>query len=121
MRLPLTDTLEALGGGHPEDLEPLTAGRQVVMEVFWLSAEEERRRGRPLGTFYGLDSIALEQAMRRRPGCRGDLYKLYRFVHEGTGGFAAGMWFGSLRYKYPEEYRMMKAERDGEFYEQQEL
>lgn len=83
--------------------------------------EEEGRRGKPLGTFYGLDSIALEVAMKRRPGCGGDLYKLYRFINEGVGGSAAGMRFGNLKKKYPEEYAMLKAECEGELYEQQEL
>lgn len=82
---------------------------------------EEQRRGRPLGTFYRLDSVALEEALRRRPGCGSDLYKLYRFINEGVGGSAAGMWLGKLKNKYPEEYAMLKAECEGELYEQQNL
>ena len=34
---------------------------------------------------------------------------------------AGGMWFGSLRNKYPGEYGLLKAEREGELYEQQEM
>lgn len=82
---------------------------------------EAQRRGRPLGTFYRLDSVALEEALRRQPGCGCDLYKLYRFMHRGVGGPATGMWSGNLKNKYPEEYAMLKAECEGELYEQQNL
>ena len=77
--------------------------------------EEERRRGRPLGRFHGLDSPALERAMDgRRPGTGGDLYRLYRFVHGGVHSPGAGMWFKSLQRKYAREYAEIKAERMGQ-------
>ena len=45
---------------------------------------------------------------------------LHRFVHRRVGGFAAGMRLGSLRNRYPEEYAVLGAERNGEPYEQPE-
>jgi hypothetical protein len=85
--------------------------------------EEERRRGRPLGPYRGIDSPVFDRLVARAsskpPGYQGEILKLYQFVHRGAGGMAGGMWYGSLRARYPEEYRLLKAEREG--YEQKEL
>jgi hypothetical protein len=85
--------------------------------------EEERRRGRPLGPYRGMDSVVIdrlaERASPKPPGYMSDVLTLHYFVHHGPSSWATGMWFGSLRNKYPEEYRLLKAERDGELYEQQ--
>jgi hypothetical protein len=86
-------------------------------------AEEERRRGRPLGPYRGIDSLVFDRLVARAsskpPGYQGETLKLYQFVHCGAGGMAGGMWYGSLRARYPEEYRLLKAEREG--YEQREI
>jgi hypothetical protein len=85
--------------------------------------EEKRRRGRPLGPYRGIDSVVFDRLVGRAsskpPGYQGEILKLYQFVHRGAGGMAGGMWYGSLRARYPEEYRLLKAEREG--YEQQEM
>jgi hypothetical protein len=85
--------------------------------------EEERRRGRPLGPYRGIVSLVFDRLVARAPskppGYQGEILKLYQFVHRGAGGMAGGMWFGSLRARYPEEYRLLKAERGG--YEQREI
>jgi hypothetical protein len=87
--------------------------------------EEERRRGRPLGPYRGIDSVVIdrlaERASSKPPGYMADMLRLHHFVHCGPSSWATGMRFGSLRNKYPEEYRLLKAERDGELYDQQEL
>jgi hypothetical protein len=44
--------------------------------------------------------------------------RLHHFVHRGPRRWARSMWFASLRNKYREEYRLLKAEWDGELYEQ---
>jgi hypothetical protein len=85
--------------------------------------EEERLRGRPLGPYRGIDSPVFDRLVGRvsskPPGYQGEILKLYQFVHRGAGGMAGGMWFGSLRARYPEEYGLLRAERDG--YEQREI
>jgi hypothetical protein len=87
--------------------------------------EEERRRGRPLGAYRGIDSVVIDrlsgEALNKPPGYMTDIFKLHYFVHHGPSSSATGMWFGSLRNKYPEEYGLLKAEREGELYEQQEM
>lgn len=88
-------------------------------------AKEEQRRGRPLGPYRGIDSVVLDRLTERtssKPPCyMSDMLKLHYFVHHGPSSWATGMWFGSLRNKYSEGYRLLKAERDGELYEQQEM
>ena len=87
--------------------------------------EEERRRGRPLGPYRGIDSVVIDRLAQRAssiaPGYMSDMLRLHYFVHRGPSSWATGMWFGSLRNKHPEEYRLLKAERDGELYEQQDM
>ena len=41
-------------------------------------------------------------------------------MRRGSGGWATGMRFGGQRNRYPEEYALLKAERDGEYHEQPE-
>ncbi len=87
--------------------------------------KEERRRGMPLGPYRGVDSVIIDRlakaAETKPPGYVSDMLKLYYFVHHGPRSWATGMWFGSLRNKHPEEYQLLKAERDGELYDQEEL
>ena len=87
--------------------------------------QEERRRGRPLGPYRGVDSVVIDRLAKtpetKPPGYMAHMLKLHYFVHHGPSSWATGMWFGSLRNKYPQEYQLLKAERDGELYEQQEM
>jgi hypothetical protein len=72
--------------------------------------EEERRRGRPLGPHRGIDPLVFDRLVARAsskpPTCQGEMLKLYQFVRRGAGGMAGGMWYGSLRARYPEEYAL---------------
>ena len=87
--------------------------------------EEEQRRGRPLGPYRGVDSVVIDRLARtassKPPSYMSDMMRLYYFVHHGPSSWATGMWFGSLKNKYSEEYALMKAERDGELYDQEEM
>ena len=65
--------------------------------------------------------LLAKTAETKPPGYMADMLRLYYFVHHGPSSWATGMWFGSLRNKYPREYQLLKAERDGELYEQQEM
>ncbi len=51
-------------------------------------AEEERRRGRPLGPFYGVDSKVLDRRLGNapsdRPGYRRDVYLLHEYIERGV-------------------------------------
>ncbi len=81
--------------------------------------EEERRRGRPLGEFYGLDSKALDRRLAdapkdRAPGYGRDLYLLYRYANEGVRGQGAAMRFASLKARYRKEYAELAAEAQGQ-------
>jgi hypothetical protein len=81
--------------------------------------EEERRRGRPLGEFYGLDSKALDRRLAdapkdRAPGYGRDLYLLYRYANEGVRGQGAAMRFASLKGRYRKEYAELAAEAQGQ-------
>jgi hypothetical protein len=81
--------------------------------------EEERRRGRPLGAFFGLDSSVLDRrladASKDRPlGHHGDPYLLHRYTKEGVRGQGAAMRFASLRRKFPKEYAEFWAEARGQ-------
>ena len=84
-------------------------------------AEEEQRRGERLPKIRGLDSKVLvrrlEDALRGRPMYAADLSMLHRLITRGPRNAGEGMWLGSLRAKYLEEYGELRAERRG----QQEL
>jgi hypothetical protein len=80
---------------------------------------EERRRGRPLGAFHGLDSPVLDRrladASKDRPrGYRGDLRLLHRYANEGARGQSAAMRFASLRARYRKDFAELKAEAQGQ-------
>ena len=82
-------------------------------------AEGERRRGRPLGAFYGLDSPVLDRRLAdapgdRPPGYRGDLRLLHRYINEGVRGRGAAMRFASLRARHRKEYDELKVEARGQ-------
>ena len=82
-------------------------------------AREERRRGRPLGVFYGLDSPVLDRRRAdtpgdRPPGYRGDLRLLHRYANEGVRGQGAAMRFASLRRRYLKEFAELAAEARGQ-------
>ena len=50
--------------------------------------EQERRRGRPLGPYRGIDSLVFDRlagrASSKPPGYQGEILKLYQFVHRGA-------------------------------------
>ena len=83
-------------------------------------AEEERRRGRPLGALYGsdfpvLDRLLLADAPKDRPpGYRGDLRLLHRYANEGVRGQGPAMRFASLKARYRKEYAKLAAETRGQ-------
>ncbi|PLS83909.1 MAG: hypothetical protein CYG60_20730 [Actinobacteria bacterium] len=82
-------------------------------------AEEERRRGRPLGPFYGVDSKVLDRRLAdapkdRPPGYRRDVYELHRFVEKGVHSPGSAMRFHSLKKRYAEEHAELKAEGMGQ-------
>jgi hypothetical protein len=80
--------------------------------------DEERRRGRPLGQFYGLDSPALHRGLvnapKDRPKYGADLRKLHRYINKGVHSPVAAMQFTSLKRKYEKEYTELKAEGRGQ-------
>jgi hypothetical protein len=63
--------------------------------------EEQRRRGRPLGQFYGLDSPALDRQLVNAPKDRlkygADLRKLDLYIRKGVHSPGAAMHFASLK------------------------
>ena len=82
-------------------------------------AQEERHLGRPLSTFYGLDSPVLDRRLvdapeDRPPGYRGDLRLLHRYINEGVRAQGPAMRFASLRRKFPKEYAEFWAEARGQ-------
>ena len=83
--------------------------------------EEERRRGRPLGPYYGIDSLVLDRRAdnppAHQPNYSADLYRLYRYVHSGVRSLGGGYRFQHLKRQYPIEYAELKVERDSEYYE----
>jgi hypothetical protein len=87
--------------------------------------EEERRRGRPLGPYHGMDSIVLDRKLgnpsANQSGYSGDLHRLYRYVHSGIRSLGGGYRFQHLKRRYPTEYAELRAERDGEYYEQRKM
>jgi hypothetical protein len=81
--------------------------------------EEERRRGRPLGTLYGLDFPVLDRRLAAAPqdwspGYRGDLRLLHRYANEGARAQGAAMRFASLKARYRKEYAELAAEAQGQ-------
>jgi hypothetical protein len=81
--------------------------------------EEERRRGRPLGHSYGLDSPAIDRLLANAPENRpkqydADLRKLHRYIRKGVYSPGAGMHFASLRAAHRREYNALKAEAQGQ-------
>jgi hypothetical protein len=80
--------------------------------------EEQRRRGRPLGQFYGLDSLALHRqlvnAPKDRPKYGADLRKLHRYINKGVHSPGAAMQFTSLKRKYEKEYTELTVEARGQ-------
>ncbi len=80
--------------------------------------EEERRRGRSLGKFYGLGSPSLDRQMadapKDRPGYGTDLRKLHRYIHKGVRSPGAAMYFASLKAAHRREYVELKAEARGQ-------
>jgi hypothetical protein len=81
-------------------------------------AEEERRRGRPLGMFHNSDSPALDRRLADAPGERlgydADLALLRRYVHIGPTNAVTGIRYRTLRQKYQKEYADFKAEARGQ-------
>ncbi len=80
-------------------------------------AEEERRRGRPLGEFYGLDSKVLDRRLGKaspRSGYKADVYKLYEYIEKGVHSPGSGMHFSSLKSRYGKEYAELRAESMGQ-------
>ncbi len=82
------------------------------------SEEEARRRGRPLGKFYSLDSPALDRllvnAPKARPEYSADLRKLHRYINKGVHSPGAGIHFASLKAAHCREYVELKAEAQGQ-------
>ncbi len=81
-------------------------------------AEEEGRRGRPLGRFYGVDSKVLDRRLDNappdRPGYRRDVYQLREYIEKGVRGQGAAMRFASLRMRYAREHAELRAEGMGQ-------
>jgi hypothetical protein len=81
--------------------------------------KEERRRGRPLGAFYGLDSPVLDRRLANVPkdrvGDRADLYGLYQNARKGGVRSQDGAYRSrSLRARYREDYAELAAEVRGQ-------
>jgi hypothetical protein len=80
--------------------------------------EEERRRGRPLGHFHGLNSPVLDKflanAPENRPEYVADLRKLHLYIYRGVHSLGTGMHFASLRVAHCREYAALKAEAQGQ-------
>ncbi len=81
-------------------------------------AEEERRRGRPLGEFHGLDSKVLDRKLSNAPPERSDykrnVYELYRYIEEGVHSPGSAMRFNSLKRRHAKEYAELRAEGMGQ-------
>jgi hypothetical protein len=87
--------------------------------------EVERHRGRPLGPYHGIGSLVLNRRVdnppRNQPEYSADLYRLYRYVHRGVHSLGGAYCFKHLKRRYPTEYAELRAERDGEYYEQRQM
>ena len=81
-------------------------------------AEEEHRKGRPLGMFHNSDFPVLDRlladAPKERPGYRADLALLRRNVRTGPTNAGTGMRYRTLRQKYQKDYAGLKAEALGQ-------
>jgi hypothetical protein len=81
-------------------------------------AEEERRRGRPLGMFHNSDSPVLDrllaEATEDRPRYRADLVLLRCYLRKGPTNAGMGMRLRALRQKYQREYVKFKADTLGQ-------
>ena len=86
--------------------------------------EEEWCRGRPLGPYHGIDSLVLDRSAdnppANRPGYGGD-YRLYQYIHRGIHSLVGGYRFHHLKRRYSADYAELRAEREGEFYEQRQI
>jgi hypothetical protein len=91
---------------------------QLHEKILAERVEEERRRGRPLGRFYGLDSPALDRllsnAPKDRPKYGADLRKIHRYINKGVHSPGVAMQFTSLKRKYEKEYTELKVEGRGQ-------
>ena len=81
-------------------------------------AEEQRqlREWRQKRIRRGIESVVLDRRENSAPPDQPEymlnLLRLYRYVRRRPRGYAAGMAFCQLKYKYPEEYRELNAEGD---------
>jgi hypothetical protein len=72
----------------------------------------------------GLDSKVLNRRLENLkggPGYATDLSMMHRLITKGPRNAGEGMRLGSLKAKYPKEYGELKAELDGEYYEQRQM
>jgi hypothetical protein len=81
--------------------------------------KEERRRERPLGTTYGLDSPVLDRrladASKDRPsGYAADLSTMHRLMTRGVRSQGDAYRFHGLKARYREEYAEFAAEARGQ-------
>ena len=81
-------------------------------------AEEERRRGRPLGRYRGIDSPVIDRLVENRPYDDPRYVADVLWVHKvmrkgGPHGLAAAYKFHQLKSKYPVEYAMLGNEIPG--------
>jgi hypothetical protein len=81
--------------------------------------QEERRRGRPLGAFYGLDSPVLDRRLAeapedRQPGYAADLSTLHRLMTRGVHSQGDAYRFHGLKGRYEKEYAELAAEARGQ-------
>ena len=83
-------------------------------------AEEERRRGRPLGAFYGsdppvLDRRLLADASKDRPsGYAADLSTMHRLTSRGVHSQGDSYRLHDLKNRYEKEYAELAAEAQGQ-------
>ena len=82
-------------------------------------AEEEKRRGRPLGTLYGLDSPVLDRLLAdapedRPPGYSADLSTMHRLMSRGVRSQGDAYRLHGLKARYREEHAKLAAEARGQ-------
>jgi hypothetical protein len=83
-------------------------------------AQEERRKGRPLGISYGSDSPVLDRLLLadatkdRPPGYAADLSTMHRLMTRGVHSQGDAYRFHGLKSKYREEYAVLEAEARGQ-------
>jgi hypothetical protein len=81
--------------------------------------KEERRRGRPLGSFYGLDSPVLDRRLAdapgdRLPGYAADMSTMHRLITGGVHGQGDAYRLHGLKRRYEKEYAQLAAEARGQ-------